>query len=120
MTSEKKNNNLLTVLDEELKSSPSLDRSVVMGRRLNFTLGAVPLSDPFSGERITVQIPCGGKVNMVGIRNGKTEEQTCYLNVEIANQLEDMCRLCVQYCTQHSSQWFCYAVQYTADLCVVV
>jgi hypothetical protein len=27
-----------------------------MGRRLNFTFGAVSLSDPFSGARITVQI----------------------------------------------------------------
>ena len=89
----KYDNNWLTVIVEELKSSPSLDRSVVMGRRLNFTLGAVPLSDPFSGERITVQIPCGGKVNMVGIRNWENKVQTCYIKVEIPHQLEAMCRL---------------------------
>lgn len=40
-----------------------------MGSKLNFTFGALlPLSDPLSGDSITVQIPCGGKVSMVKVR----------------------------------------------------
>lgn len=60
---------LLTLLAGEaaVTSSPVEFLSVVMGNRLYFTLGPFSFlssSASLSGDRITVQIPCGGKISM--------------------------------------------------------